>query len=341
MRIVVTGGAGYVGSHTAVELLGRGHDVTIIDNFCNSSQASPGRIAMVAGQTVACENLDVRDCPAVTELLRDKRIDAVIHLAGLKAVGESCANPLDYFDNNIGGTISLLNAMRAAGVGKVVFSSSATVYGQPEQNPISENAPRKALNPYARTKIVSEDLIRDLCGCQLDFRAAILRYFNPVGAHPSGLIGEDPTGMPNNLMPYICQVAAGRRAELLVFGDDYPTRDGTGLRDYLHVVDLARAHVDALDYLVREDANLTVNLGSGHGFTVLEMIRTFERTNGLHIPFRVMPRRPGDVAEVFADVSLAGRLLGWRAEQTLERMCEDAWRWQSMNPVGFGIEIPA
>lgn len=341
MRIVVTGGAGYVGSHTAVELLRRGHHVTIIDNFCNSSQASPGRIAMIAGQSAACENLDVRDCSAVTELLRDNRIDAVIHLAGLKAVGESCANPLDYFDNNIGGTISLLRAMRAADVRQLVFSSSATVYGQPENNPISEDAPRHALNPYARTKIVSEDLIGDLCNSQIEFRAAILRYFNPVGAHPSGLIGEDPNGMPANLMPYICQVAVGRRAELLVFGGDYPTRDGTGLRDYLHVVDLARAHVDALDYLVREDANLTVNLGSGNGFTVLEMIQAFELTNRIQIPFRVMPRRAGDVAEVFADVSLARRLMGWRAEQTLERMCEDAWRWQSMNPDGFGMEIPA
>lgn len=341
MRIVVTGGAGYVGSHTTVELVRRGHQVTIIDNFSNSSPLALGRIATIVGQSIDCENIDLRDYSAVKVVLQENRIDAVIHLAGLKAVGESCANPLDYFDNNICGTISLLSAMRAAGVRQFVFSSSATVYGQPERNPISEDAPRHALNPYARTKIVSEDLIGDVCSRHVEFRAATLRYFNPVGAHPSGLIGENPHGIPGNLMPYICQVAVGRRAELPVFGDDYPTRDGTGLRDYLHVVDLARAHVDALDYLVREDTNLTVNLGSGHGFTVLEMIRAFERTNGVKIPFRVMPRRPGDVAEVFADVSLSTRLLGWRAEQTLERMCEDAWRWQSTNPDGFGVEIPS
>ena len=340
MRIVVTGGAGYIGSHTAIELLRRGHDVSIIDNFSNSSPLALGRIATIAGQPIACENMDLRDSSALTVVLNNKRADAVIHLAGLKAVGESCTNPLKYFDNNIVGTISLLNAMQAAGTRMLVFSSSATVYGQPERNPISEVAPRHALSPYARSKIVSEDLIGDICAHSVRFRAAILRYFNPVGAHPSGLIGELAHGTPGNLMPYICQVAAGRRAELPVFGADYPTRDGTGLRDYLHVVDLARAHVDAVDYLVREDANLTVNLGSGRGFTVFEMIRAFERTNGTPIPFRVLPRRLGDVAEVFADVSLSGRLLGWRAEQSLERMCEDAWRWQSMNPDGFDVETP-
>lgn len=337
MRVLVTGGAGYIGSHTVVELIGRGHEPVVFDNFCNSTPLAVDATETIVGRPIVRERADIRDKLALRTALDKHRIEAVVHFAALKAVGDSCADPLGYFDNNIAGTISLLQSMREAGVGLLVFSSSATVYGQPEKNPIAESAPRRVSNPYGRSKLVAEELIGDVCEAHEGFRAALLRYFNPVGAHPSGLIGEDPNGVPGNLMPYICQVATGRRQALPVFGDDYPTPDGTAIRDYLHVMDLARAHVDALDYLLERDSNLTVNLGSGRGLSVLEMIRAFERTNDLTIPFRMMPRRPGDVAEIFADASLAGELLGWRTQQSLEDMCRDAWHWQSMNPDGFGL----
>lgn len=336
MRVLVTGGAGYIGSHTTVELFRRGHDAVVLDNFCNSTPLALDGIERITGRPVPREHADVRDTTALKTILDRHQIEAVVHFAGLKAVGESCADPLGYFDNNIAGTISLLQSMRTTGVRLLVFSSSATVYGQPEHNPIAESAPRRVFNPYGRSKLVTEDLIGDVCTAHDGFRAALLRYFNPVGAHPSGLIGEDPNGVPGNLMPYICQVATGRRQVLPVFGDDYPTPDGTAIRDYLHVMDLARAHADALDYLLGEDSSLTVNLGSGRGQSVLEVIRAFERTNGLSIPFEVLPRRAGDVAEIFADATLAQSLLGWKTEHDLERMCKDAWRWQSMNPDGFG-----
>jgi UDP-glucose 4-epimerase len=334
--VLVCGGAGYIGSHTVVDLIKRGHEVVVLDNFCNSAPPVMDRIATIVGKMVPCERADVRDYASLRNALARHRIEAVIHFAALKAVGESCLRPLDYFDNNIGGTISLLRAMREAGIPHLVFSSSATVYGEPESNPIPESAPRRVTSPYGRSKQVMEDLIGDVCSAHGDFRAVLLRYFNPVGAHPSGLIGEDPVGPPNNLLPYICQVAVGRRPELSVFGADYATRDGTGVRDYLHVLDLARAHVDALNHLKNTGANLTVNLGTGCGHSVFELIHAFEAVSGRKVPYRVVGRRPGDVAEMVADATLAGRLLGWKAEHDLERMCADAWRWQSMNPTGLG-----
>ncbi|MCL6714261.1 UDP-glucose 4-epimerase GalE [Pseudomonas sp. R2.Fl] len=335
MRILLCGGAGYIGAHTYVELAGRGHDVHIADNFSNSSPQVLERLARISGRTPTCHTLDLRDRPAVHALFDACAYDAVVHFAALKAVGESNERPLDYFENNIGGTIHLLQAMGAAGVRRLVFSSSATVYGDPAQVPVSEDAPLSVTNPYGRTKLVVEDLIGDLCRSDPAFRAANLRYFNPVGAHASGLIGEDPSGTPNNLMPYICQVAVGRRERLQVFGGDYPTRDGTGVRDYIHVVDLARAHADALDYLMRTDRSLTVNLGTGQGASVLELVAAFARASGRAIPYDIVARRVGDVAEVYADPRLARELLGWRAERDIDAMCEDAWRWQSMNPRGY------
>jgi UDP-glucose 4-epimerase len=336
MKVLVCGGAGYIGSHTLVELVRSGHDPVVLDNFSSSVPLVLERVARIVGRDVPCERADVRDPAALRSALERYRFDAVIHFAALKVVGDSCSRPLDYFDNNIGGTIGLLRAMRDVGTRHLVFSSSAAVYGVPTPEPVRESAPRCATNPYGRSKMVMEDLIGDVCAAHGDFRAALLRYFNPVGAHASGLIGEDPHGIPTNLMPFICQVASGKRPVLSVYGDDYPTRDGTGIRDYLHVTDLARAHVDALDYLGRRDANLTVNLGTGHGCSVLELIRAFEAASGQTVPYRMVARRHGDIAEMVADASLAGQLLGWSAKLGLERMCEDAWRWQSMNPDGYG-----
>ena len=335
MRILLCGGTGYIGCHTHAVLVERGHEVVIADNFSNSSPQVLQRLERLGGKPVEFQQLDVRDHAAMSRLFAAHRFDAVVHFAALKAVGESCERPLDYFDNNISGTITLLRAMREAGVGRLVFSSSATVYGDPESVPVREDARLQVTNPYGRTKLVMEQLIEDLCASDPGFRAANLRYFNPVGAHASGLIGEDPAGIPNNLMPYICQVAVGRREKLQVFGGDYPTVDGTGVRDYIHVVDLARAHVDALEYLMREDRNLTVNLGTGRGISVLELLRGFERASGRPIPYDIVARRPGDVAEVYADPALAQRLLGWQAEFDVDAMCRDAWRWQSMNPDGY------
>ena len=335
MRILVTGGAGYIGCHTCVELIARGHDVVILDSFCNSSRGVLDRLQTLTGQRIAVHEVDLRDADALAAVFAGERFDAVIHFAALKAVGESCAKPLMYFDNNIGGTIALLQAMQAADVRQLVFSSSATVYGDPDSVPVREDAPLRATNPYGRTKLVMEQMLGDLCAADASFRVASLRYFNPVGAHPSGLIGEDPSGIPNNLMPFVCQVAVGRRARLQVFGNDYPTPDGTGVRDYIHVVDLARAHVDALEYLQREDSSITVNLGTGRGNSVLELVAAFARASGREIPYDVVERRPGDVAAVYADPAMAERTLGWRAELDLDAMCRDAWNWQSNNPNGY------
>lgn len=335
MNVLVCGGAGYIGSHACVALAEQGHRIFIADNFSNSSQRVLLRLQRITGTSIECARLDLRNKAALVRLFARHRFDAVMHFAAMKAVGESCARPLAYFDNNICGTINLLQAMRDAGVPRLVFSSSATVYGDPDMVPINERARLDVTNPYGRTKLVMEQLIGDLCQSCDSFHAAVLRYFNPVGAHASGLIGEDPSGIPNNLMPYICQVAAGRRRVLSIFGDDYPTPDGTGVRDYLHVTDLARAHVDALQYLVSNNENLTVNLGTGHGVSVLELVHAFEEASGCRIPYEIVARRPGDVAEMYADPSLAQRLLGWRTRLGLDAMCRDAWRWQSMNPDGY------
>lgn len=331
MRIVVTGGTGFIGSHTCVELLDRGHEVFVLDSLANSKVEVVDRIEQIAGKRPSFAHGDVRDYDLIRGLLEKWKIDAVIHFAALKAVGESWREPLRYFDNNIGGTTSLLRAMRAHGINKFVFSSSATVYGEPDECPISETAATRVTNPYGRTKLVCEQIISDLVAADPTFHAAVLRYFNPVGAHPSGLIGEDPNGTPNNLMPYVAQVAGGQREYLQVFGNDYPTPDGTGIRDYIHVVDLAAAHVDALDFLSTHAESVTVNLGTGKGHSVLDVVRTFEVASGRSIPVRIVDRRQGDVASCFADPSLAQRLLGWRARFDLSRMCADAWTWQLRN----------
>ncbi len=335
MRVLVCGGAGYIGSHTCVVLIERGHDVVIADNFCNSSPVVLDRLAQLTGRTPDARNVDVRDAAALATLFASQRFDAVIHFAALKAVGESCEQPLAYFDNNISGTISLLRAMRDAGAGRLVFSSSATVYGEPQAVPIDEDAPLSSTNPYGRTKLVMEQLIGDVCAADHGLQAISLRYFNPVGAHPSGLIGEAPNGVPNNLMPYICQVAAGKREWLQIFGGDWPTIDGTGVRDYIHVMDLARAHAHALEALEDVQGHLPLNLGAGRGISVLQLLRAFEAASGREIPYRIVDRRAGDVAEVYADPTRAERLLGWRTELDVDAMCRDAWRWQSANPDGY------
>lgn len=338
MRVLVCGGAGYIGSHACLVLAERGHHVEIADSFVNSSPVAVARMARIAGRAFPVHRVDLRDRAAIFGVLGQGGYDAVLHFAALKAVGESCERPLDYFENNIGGTIHLLQAMRAAGVPRLVFSSSATVYGDPRHVPVREDAPTGATNPYGRSKLVMEQLIADVAAADPAFRAVNLRYFNPVGAHPSGLIGEDPGGVPNNLMPYICQVAVGQRERLSVYGGDWPTIDGTGVRDYIHVVDLARAHADALDYLDAGHPGATVNLGTGRGFSVLELLRAFERASGREVPYCIVGRRAGDVAEVYADPSLAQRLFGWRAELEVDAMCRDAWRWQSGNPSGYTSE---
>jgi len=335
MKILVCGGAGYIGSHTCVVLAERGHQVVVADNYSNSSPRVFERLAQITGQRLDVREVDLREREAVHSLVETGGFDAVVHFAALKAVGESCERPLDYFDNNITGTIYLLQAMQAAGVSRLVFSSSATVYGDPAEIPVREDAPLQVTNPYGRSKLVMEQLIADLAASNPQFRAVVLRYFNPVGAHPSGLIGEDPRGIPNNLMPYLCQVAVGRQPELRIFGGDWPTVDGTGVRDYIHVCDLACAHVDALDWLQRGGRNVTLNLGTGQGVSVLQLVNAFERASGRSIPYRVVERRAGDVAAVYADPSLAHDLLGWHAQLDIEAMCRDAWRWQSRNPDGF------
>lgn len=340
MRILVTGGAGYIGGHTCVELLAAGHDIVVADNLSNGTAEMLRRIERISAATVPFHRVDVRDRGSLRELLVGEGIEAVFHFAALKAVAESVRQPLRYFEHNVGGTIALAGAMSEAGVDTLVFSSSATVYGTPEEVPIREDAPLAAVNPYGRSKLIMEGVLRDLQAAWPGLRVALLRYFNPAGAHPSGLIGESPRDIPNNLMPFVSQVAVGRLPRLQVFGGDYPTRDGTGVRDYIHVVDLARGHVAALDALVdpsgdRHDGGvLTVNLGTGHGYSVLEVVEAFERASGRSVPYDIVGRRPGDVAECYADPGLARELLGWQAEYGLDRICADAWRWQQANPEG-------
>jgi UDP-glucose 4-epimerase len=333
--ILVTGGAGYIGSHVCVELLQAGHDVTIFDNFCNSNPESVARIERIAGKAPRLVRGDIRDRAALVDALKTSGASAVIHFAGLKAVGESVQQPLSYYDNNVVGTLRLLEAMRECGVQQLVFSSSATVYGDPQRLPLTEDHPLSATNPYGRSKLMIEDMLRDLQVSDASWRIAILRYFNPVGAHASGLIGEDPRGVPNNLMPYVAQVAIGRRAQLQVWGNDYPTPDGTGVRDYIHVVDLAVGHLRALERLQKQEGGLTVNLGTGTGYSVLDMVRAFEEASGKPVPYQLAPRRAGDVASCYADPAAALAVLGWRAERDLVAMCQDAWRWQSSNPNGY------
>jgi len=328
--ILVTGGAGFVGSHTCVALLHAGHDVIVLDNLCNSDASVIERVGRICGRQPVFVEGDIRNEQLLDSLFASHKIDAVMHFAGLKAVGESVRIPLAYYQNNVGGTVSLLAAMRRAGVRTLVFSSSATVYGDPASVPITEDFPRSAANPYGRTKLMIEDILADVYRSEDGWRIARLRYFNPVGAHPGGLIGENPRGAPNNLMPYIAQTAAGLREVLTIHGDDYDTPDGTGVRDYIHVVDLADGHVAALDYLEKQPELLTVNLGTGTGISVLEMVKTFETANHCRVPYRIGGRRPGDIARCWADTGLAQRLLGWRAVRTLEDMCVDTWRWQTM-----------
>lgn len=333
--ILITGGAGYIGSHTAVTLMQAGHRVLIIDNLCNSSPRVLDRLRQLCGANFEFVLADVRDGAALDRVFRQHRVASVVHFAGLKAVGESVEQPLRYLDNNVGSTVSLLQAMERSNLHRLVFSSSATVYGDPLQVPTPETAHLRATSPYGRTKLICEDILRDLQLANSRWQVAILRYFNPVGAHPSGLIGEAPNGVPNNLMPYITQVAGGQRDYLSIFGNDYPTPDGTGVRDYIHVMDLARGHVAALDYLARERQSITVNLGTGRGVSVKQLVDTFARVTGRPIACRHVARRPGDVAACYADTTLARTTLGWQAEHDLARICEDSWRWQSMNPTGY------
>ena len=333
--ILVTGGAGYIGSHTCVRLLELGYDVVVLDNFSNSCAEAVRRVEDIARREVVLVEGDINDAALLDRLFQTHKVDAVIHFAGLKAVGESVAQPLRYYHNNVSGTVVLCEAMQRAGVKNMVFSSSATVYGDPATVPIREDFPTSATNPYGRSKLMIEELLGDLHVADDSWNIALLRYFNPVGAHSSGRIGEDPADIPNNLMPYIAQVAVGRREHLNVFGSDYPTPDGTGVRDYIHVMDLAEGHVKALEWLDRDLGIKAFNLGTGKGYSVLDMLHAFEKACGHKLPYVLTDRRPGDVACCYADPTLAAEELGWRAELSLEAMCADAWRWQSNNPKGY------
>ncbi|MBI3230055.1 MAG: UDP-glucose 4-epimerase GalE [Burkholderiales bacterium] len=329
MKILVTGGAGYIGSHTCIELFNAGHETVILDNLCNSKASVLARMQQITGHSFAFEQVDIRDRAAMEGVFTRHQFDAVIHFAGLKAVGESVAQPLRYYDNNVIGSLVLFETMAKFDVKTLVFSSSATVYGDPHAVPILEDFPVGATNPYGRSKLMIEQVLRDFALAAPDWRIALLRYFNPVGAHSSGLIGEDPNGPPNNLLPYVAQVAEGRREMLSVYGNDYPTPDGTGMRDYIHVVDLALGHVKTLDKLAQQTGVLTYNLGTGRAYSVLEMVAAFEKASGKPVPYKIVARRPGDIASAYADASLAARELGWRAEREIEQMCSDAWRWQA------------
>ncbi len=336
MRVLVSGGAGYIGSHTVVQLVAAGHDVVVVDSFANAKPTVVGRIEAITGQPLDVRSFDLTDRDKTEHLFAHEAFDAVIHFAGLKAVGESVAKPLEYYENNLDSTFSLVRAMRRHGVRTLVFSSSATVYGAEAPVPMREDLPTSATNPYGWTKVMQEQVLRDVAAADPAWRVALLRYFNPVGAHPSGTIGEDPSDIPNNLMPYIAQVAVGRRDRLLVFGDDYPTPDGTGVRDYIHVEDLAAGHIAALTALGRTDEPVsTWNLGTGHGTSVLELLHAFERACGHELPYEVVDRRPGDVAASYADPSKANAELGWYAHKSVDDMCTDTWRWQSANPHGY------
>ncbi|WP_019602642.1 UDP-glucose 4-epimerase GalE [Teredinibacter turnerae] len=337
MSILVTGGAGYIGTHTCIELLSAGYEVVVVDNLCNSKREALKRVEEVSGKKVTFIQGDVTDKAVLRDIFSEYSIDAVIHFAGLKAVGESTQIPLRYYHTNLGGTVALCEVMEAFGVSRLLFSSSATVYGDPASVPILETFPTSATNPYGRSKLMVEEILRDACRVPgNDWRVGLLRYFNPIGAHPSGRLGEDPQGIPNNLLPYVAQVAVGKLAKLRVFGDDYPTVDGTGVRDYIHVVDLARGHVRALEKLLNcQPACLTYNLGTGQGYSVLQIVDAFAKACGKEIPYEIAERRPGDIAECYADPALATNELGWKAEYGLEQMVADTWRWQSSNPQGY------
>jgi len=332
MHILVTGGTGFIGSHACVAFIAAGHEVTVIDNLSNSQCEVLDRVEQIAGKRPVFFEGDVRDQDLLRKVFAHRSVDAVIHFAGLKAVGESVAQPLRYYDCNVGGAIVLCEAMAEAAVKTLIFSSSATVYGDPASVPIREDFPRSATNPYGASKLMVEDILADLVKSDPQWRIARLRYFNPVGAHESGLIGESPSGIPNNLMPYVAQVACGQRERLSVFGNDYPTPDGTGVRDYIHVMDLAEGHVAALDHLLRAGGLLTVNLGTGCGYSVLDMVRSFEKASGRPVPYALVARRTGDVASCYADPALAEALLGWKAKRGIDEMCRDAWRWQESLP---------
>lgn len=334
MSILVTGGAGYIGSHTCVELLLAGHEVVVFDNFSNSHPEALRRVERITERELSLVEGDIRDQAAIEAAMRQYQCQAVIHFAGLKAVGESVEKPLSYYDNNVVGTHRLLTAMQTCGVCTLVFSSSATVYGEPQRLPLTEDHPLSATNPYGRSKLIIEDMLRDVYRANPHWRIAILRYFNPVGAHESGLIGEDPQGVPNNLMPYVAQVAVGRRQYLNVWGSDHPTHDGTGVRDYIHVVDLALGHLKALNRL-DEPQCAAINLGTGVGYSVLDVVKMFEGASGQRVPYQLSPRRVGDVAACYADPTLAEQLLDWKAQRDLAAMCRDHWRWQKNNPQGY------
>ena len=336
MTILVTGGMGYIGSHTCVELLNRGEDVVIVDNLVNSNPEALNRVEAITGKRPAFYELDVRDEEKLSAVFEAHKIDAVIHFAGLKAVGESVAKPMLYYDNNLNSTITLCRVMERFGVKRMIFSSSATVYSGDNEMPLTENSKTgNCTNPYGWTKYVGEQILRDLTKADSAWSVVLLRYFNPVGAHESGTIGEDPKDIPNNLMPYISQVAVGRLDHLSVFGDDYPTPDGTGVRDYIHVVDLARGHVAAIDYLMSHTGTEVFNLGTGTGYSVLDMVHAFEKANGISVPYEITPRRPGDLPTCYADPQKSAEVLGWKAERTLEDMCRNSFHWQSKNPKGY------
>ncbi len=335
MKVLVTGGAGYIGSHTCVELLNAGHEVIIVDNFCNSSATSMERVKEITGKDMKFYEADILDKEALTKVFSENQIDSVIHFAALKAVGESVAKPMEYYHNNVTGTLVLCEVMKEFGVKNLVFSSSATVYGDPASTPITEDFPTTATNPYGWTKLMMEQILTDLTVADKDLNIALLRYFNPIGAHESGRIGEDPNGIPNNLFPYITQVAVGKRECLSVFGGDYPTVDGTGVRDYIHVVDLAIGHLKALDKLTTKPGLVIYNLGTGNGTSVLEAVKAFEKVSGQKVAYKIVDRRPGDIAECWAAPDKAAKELGWKAERGIEEMCRDAWKWQSENPNGY------
>jgi len=333
--ILVTGGAGYIGSHTCVELLEAGYDVVVVDNLCNSSEESLRRVEKITGKSLKFYNIGIEDREGLNKVFAENKIEAVIHFAGLKAVGESVEKPLEYYMNNVSGTLILCDVMRENGCKNLVFSSSATVYGKPKTVPIKEDFPLSVTNPYGRTKLMQEEIFRDFYVADKEWNIILLRYFNPIGAHKSGLIGEDPNGIPNNLMPYIAKVATGILPKVNVFGDDYDTPDGTGVRDYIHVVDLAIGHIKALEKIWENPGVKAYNLGTGNGYSVLQVIQNFKDASGVDIPYEIAPRRAGDIDECYADASLAKEELGWEAKRTMKDMCEDTWRWQSQNPNGY------
>ena len=335
MKILVTGGAGYIGSHTCLDLLQNGHETVVVDNLCNASRESLKRVEELSGKSIRFYEADLRDAAALDQIFAKERPEAVIHFAGLKSVPESVAKPLLYYDNNINGTLQLFQCMQKYGVYRFVFSSSATVYGSPKTVPIKEDFPLSVTNPYGRTKLMIEDMLRDLAAADPKFDIVLLRYFNPIGADISGRIGEDPNGIPNNLVPYITQVIVGKREYVRVYGNDYPTPDGTGVRDYIHVTDLAQGHTKAIDYMQQHHGLHVFNLGTGIGYSVLDVIHAFEQVIGREIPYRIMERRPGDIATCYADPALAEKEMGWQARFGIAEMCADAYRWQSMNPDGY------